>query len=198
MKINRMSAMAAVMSLALFLVVFARTGAEGESAGVSKRSEESLKGIKLLLPDGSPAISKKIMLIVDVNWDVGAEEKFRPYGTSSIAASKNMLRVVGLTRKVSKMERLGPFGPLSSDEKGILPLPEEIFRAEGKDESFRNDGNFFPRVIIYDQPSDSVVLKGGGFFSSRDIFRGIPKSVKMSYSRLSEEEKREFFGEVAK
>lgn len=197
MKITRISAMAAIMSIALSLVVFARTGMAGESAGVSEKRDESLKVIKVLLPDGSPAISKNIMLIVDVNWEVGDEETMRPYCTASIAGSKNMLRVAGVTRKVSEMERLGPYGPLSSDEKGFLPLPEEVFRAAGK-KSFRNVGNFFPRVIMYDQPSDSVVLKGGGFFSSKDIFLGLPKSVKLYQSRLDEEEQREFFGERVK
>jgi hypothetical protein len=197
-KINRISAMAAVMSIAISLVVFARTGMAGESAGVPVKRDASLKGIKVLMPDGSPAISKKIMLIVDVNWEVGEEETIRPYCTSSIAASKNMLRVVGVTRKVSEMERLGPYGPLSSDEKGFLPLPEEVLRAAGKKQSFRNVGNFFPRIILYVQPSDSVVLKGGGFFSSKDIFLGRPKSVKLNQCRLDEEEKREFFNERVK
>ena len=99
MKINRISAMSAVMLIALSLVVFARTGMAGESAGVPEIREESLKGIKVLMPDGFPAISKNIMLIVDVNWEVGEEETKRPYCTGSIAASKNMLRVVGVTRK---------------------------------------------------------------------------------------------------
>ncbi|MRR06539.1 MAG: hypothetical protein EG828_06270 [Deltaproteobacteria bacterium] len=195
MKITRISAMAAVMSIALALVVFARTGMAGESTGVSEKRDESLKVIKVLLPDGSPAISKNIMLIVDVNWEVGDEETMRPYCTAGIAGSKNMLRVVGVTRKVSEMERLGPYGPLSSDEKGFLPLPEEVLRAAEKQQSFRNVGNFYPRVIMYDQPSDSVVLKGGGFFSSKDIYLGLPKSVKLNKYRLDEEEKREFFGE---
>ena len=198
MKINRITAMAAIMSIALSLVVCARTGMAGESAGVSEKRDESLKVIKVVLPDGSPAISNNIMLIVDVNWEVGEEETIRPYCTASIAASKNMLRVVGVTRKVSEMERLGPYGPLSSDEKGFLPLPEEVLRAAGKRQTFRNVGNFFPRVILYDQPSDSVVLKGGGFFSSKDIYLGLPKSVKLNQYRLDEEEKREFFGERVK
>jgi len=198
MKINRISAMAAVMSIAISLVVFARTGMAGESAGVPENRVESLKGIKVLMPDGSPAISKNIMLIVDVNWEVGEEETIRPYCTSSIAASKNMMRVVGVTRKVGEMERLGPYGPLSSDEKGFLPLPDEVLRVAGKLQTFRNVGNFFPKIIIYDKPLDSVVLKGGGFFNSRDIFLGLPKSVKLNQYRLDEEEKREFFAERVK
>jgi len=198
MRINRISAMAAVMSIAISLVVFARTSMAGESDGVPEKRVESLKGIKVLMPDGSSAISKNIMLIVDVNWEVGEEETIRPYCTSSIAASKNMMRVVGVTRKVGEMERLGPFGPLSSDEKGFLPLPDEVMRAAGKLQSFRNAGNFFPKIIIFDQPSDSVVLKGGGFFNSRDIFLGMPRSVKLNQCRLDEEEKREFFAERVK
>ena len=198
MKINRISAMAAVMSIAISLVVFARTGMAGESDGVPVKREESLKGIKVLMPDGFPAISKNIMLIVDVNWEVGEEETIRPYCTASIAASKNMLRVVGVTRKVGEMERLGPYGPLSSDEKGFLPLPEEVLRAVGRQQSLKYTGNFFPRIILYDQPSDSVVLKGGGFFSSKDIYLGLTKSVKLNQCRLDEEEKREFFAERVK
>jgi hypothetical protein len=185
--------MAAAMSFALFLVVFARAGMAVESAGVPVKRAESQKGIKVLMPDGFPATSKKIMLIVDVNWEVGEEETMRPYGTSSIAASKNMLRVVGVTRKVGEMERLGPYGPLSSDENGFLPFPEEVLRAAGKQQSFRNVGNLFPRIMMYDQPSDSVVLKGGGFLNSKDLFFGRPKSVKLIQCRLDEEEKREFF-----
>ncbi len=88
--INRMSAMAAVLSIALSLAVFARTGIAGESAGVSEKRNESLKGIKVLMPDGFPAISKNVMLIVDVNWEVGEEETKRPYASGSIAASKNI------------------------------------------------------------------------------------------------------------
>lgn len=197
MKINRLSAMAAVMSIALSLVVFARTGMAVESDGVPEKRDESLKRIKVLMPDGFPAVSKNIMLIVDVNWEVGVEETIRPYCSAGIAASKNMLRVVGVTRKVGEMERLGPYGPLSSDEKGFMPLPEEVLRAAGK-RSFRNGGNFFPTIIIYDQPSDPVVLKGGGFFSSKDIFLGLPKSVKLNQCRLDEEEKRAFFAENLK
>jgi hypothetical protein len=197
-KIIRISAMAAAMSFALFLVVFARAGMAVESAGVPVKRAESQKGIKVLMPDGFPATSKNIMLIVDVNWEVGEEQTIRPYGTSSIAASKNMLRVVGVTRKVSEMERLGPYGPLSSDEKGFLPLPEEVLRVAGKQQSFRRVGSFFPRIIMYDQPSDSVVLRGGGFFSSKDIFSGLARSVKLNRCRLDEEEKREFFAERVK
>ncbi|MRR05916.1 MAG: hypothetical protein EG828_03065 [Deltaproteobacteria bacterium] len=198
MKINRISAMAAVMSIALSLVVFAQTGMAGDSVGAPEQREESLKGIKVLLPDGFPAVSKNIMLIVDVNWEVGEEETKRPYCTGSISASKNMLRVVGVTRKVSEMERLGPYGPLSSDEKGFLPLPEEVLRAAGKQKSLRNTGNFFPKIILYNQPSDSVVLKGGGFFSTKDLYLGLTKSVKLNQGRLDEEEKREFFAERVK
>ena len=193
MKINCISGMAAVLTIALSLVVLARTGRAGVSAGVPENRDESRKGITVLMPDGSPAISKNIMLIVDVNWEVGKEETMRPYGTSSIAASKNMMRVVGVTRKVGEMERLGPYGPLSSDEKGFLPFPEEVLRVAGKQHSFRNVGNFFPRIIMYDQPSDSVVLKGGGFLNSKDLFFGRPKHVKLIQCRLDEEEKREFF-----
>lgn len=198
MKINRLPAMAAVVSIALSLVVFARTGMAGESAGVPEKRVESLKGIKVLMPDGSPAISKNIMLIVDVNWEVGEEEKIRPYCTSSIAASKNMMRVAGVTRKVGEMERLGPYGPLNSDEKGFLPLPDEVLRAAGKLQTFRSVGNFYPKIILYDQPSDSVVLKGGGFFNSRDVFSGLPKSVKLDKYRLDEKEKSEFFADKFK
>jgi hypothetical protein len=190
--------MAAVLSIALSFVVFTQTGMAGESARVPEKRDESLKRIKILLPDGTPAISKNIMLIVDVNWEVGEEVTIRPYCTGSIAASKNMPRVVGVTRNVSELERLGPYGPLSSDEKGFLPLPEEVLRAAEKQQSFRSVGNFFPRIILYDQPSDSVVLKGGGFFNSRDIFLGLPKSVKLNKSRLDEEERREFFAERVK
>jgi len=197
MKMNRLSALAAVLSIALFLVVFARTGMAGESAGVPEKRDESLKRIKILMPDGTPAISKKIMLIVDVNWEIGEEEKIRPYAAASIAASKNMMRVVAATRKVSEMQRLGPYGPLSSDEKGFLPLPDEVLRAAGK-QSTRNAGNFFPKIILYDQPSDSVVLKGGGFFSSKDIFLGLPKSVKLNRAMLDDEEKKEFFAKKVK
>jgi len=197
-KVLRMSAMAAVIVSAVSLVVFARPGVAGEPAGVPEKRDASLKGINILMPDGLPAISNRIMLIVDVNWEVGEEETIRPYGASSIAASKNMLRVVGVTRKVGEMERLGPYGPLSSDEKGFLPLPDEVLRAAGKQRSFRNVGNFFPKIILYGQTSDSAVLKGGGFFSSKDIFWGQPKSVKLNQCRLDEEEKKEFFGERVK
>ena len=193
MKIIRISAVSAVLVIALSLVVFARAGRAGVSAGVPEKGDENRKGITVLMPDGSPAISENIMLIVDVNWEVGEEEAMRLYGASSIAASKNMIRVVGVTRKVGEMERLGPYGPLSSDEKGFLPLPEEVLRAAGKYQSFRNVGNFFPRIIMYDQPSDSVVLKGGGFLNSKDLFFGRTKSVKLTQCRLDEEEKREFF-----
>lgn len=197
MMINRISAMAAVLSIALSLVVFARTGMAGETSAVPEKRADSLKGIKVVMPDGNPAISKHILLIVDVNWEIGEEMKIRPYGTSSIAASKNMLRIDGFTKKVSEMEKLGPYGPLSSDEKGFLPLPEEVLRVAGQ-QSFRNNGNFFPRIVMYDQPSDSVVLKGGGFFSSKDIFSGMPRSVKLNRCSLDEAEKKEFFAERVK
>jgi hypothetical protein len=169
-----------------------------ESAGVPEKGGESLKGIIVLMPNGLPALSKNIMLIVDVNWEVGEEVTIRPYCTGSIAASKNMPRVVGVTRKVSELERLGPYGPLSSDKQGFLPLPDEVVRVAGKQKSLRNAGNFFPKIILYDQPSDSVVLKGGGFFSTKDLFLGLPKSVKLNKSRLDEEERREFFAERVK
>lgn len=198
MKINRISTVSAVLVIALSLVVFARAGMAGVPAGVPEKGDDNRKGITVLLPDGSPAISNNIMLIVDVNWEVGEEEAMRSYGTSSIAASKNMIRVVGVTRKVGEMERLGPYGPLSSDEKGFLPLPEEVLRAAGKYQSFRNVGNFFPRIIMYDQQSDSVVFKGGGFLNSKDLFFGRTKSVKLTRSRLDDEEKRDFFPEKVK
>lgn len=193
MKIACVSGVLAVLSLALPLVAFAQTSTPGGACRGSEKEGESLKGITVLLPDGSPAISKKIMLIVDVNHEVGEMEKMRPYGTFSPPLSRNMLLVVGITRKVGEMERLGPYGPLSSDKNGFLPLPEEVLRVAGKQHSFRNVRNFFPRLIVYDKPSDSIVLKGGGYFNSKDIFFGRPKSVRLIASKLGEEEKREFF-----
>jgi hypothetical protein len=169
----------------------------GESAGVPEKRNESLKGITILMPDGFPAKAKNVMLIVEVNWEVGEEETKRPYAAGSIAASKNMLRIVGITRNLGEMERFGPYGPLKTDEKGFLRLPEEVLRAAGK-QSFSNAGNFYPKVIVYDRPSDSVVLKGGGFFRSKDIFLGLPKSVKLNKGSLDEQEKREFFADRVK
>ncbi len=195
MKNNYKSTMAVAAVIAVTLVVFAGTGRAGEPAGGPEKRAESRKGITLLLPDGSPAIANTIMLVVGVNWELGDVETNRPYGTFSIPLSKNMLQTVGITRKVGEMEFLGPFGPLSTDEQGFLPLPEEVLSAVEKQQSFRNVGNFFPRIILYEQPSDSDVLKGGGFFTSKDIFYGRPRSVKLTQGRLDEEERREFFAE---
>lgn len=194
MPINRVSVMAVVLALTLSLAALARAGSgAGDPPRAPGNGDERRHGITVLMPDGSPAISKKIMLIVEVSWEVGEEEKRRPYASSSIAASKNMLRVVGVTRMVGELESLGPYGPLSSDEKGFLTLPEEVLRAAEKQQSFRKVGNFFPRIIIYDQPSDAVVLKGGGFVSSKDIYFGRPRSVKLNQCRLDDGERTEFF-----
>lgn len=195
---NFMSGMAAALAVAISLVAMALPVGAADGRPDPEKKVENRKGITVLLPDGSPAISKSIMLIVDVNREVGEQEKMRPYGTFSIPVSKNMMKVVGVTRKVGEMERLGPYGPLSSDEKGFLPLPEEVLLAAEKQHSFMNVGNFFPRIIIYDRPSDSVVLKGGGFLSTKDIFFGRRKSVKLIRSSLDEEEKREFFAGSAR
>lgn len=193
MKINHISAMLAVLAIAISMAAFVRVVKAGESTGPHEKREESRKGITVLMPDGTPAVSNNIMLIVDVNWELGELIKVRPYGTFGVAVSKNMLRVDGLNRKVGEMERLGPYGPLSSDEEGFLPLPDEVLRAAEKQKSFRNVGNFFPRIIIYDQTSDSFVLKGGGFLTSKDIFFGKPKSVKLNQCELDEEQLKEFF-----
>ena len=198
MRKNYMSGMAAALAVGLTLVALARPVGALDARPAPEKKVENKKGVTVLLPDGSPAISKNIMLIVDVNREVGEPEKMRPYGTFSIPVSKNMMKVVGVTRKVGEMERLGPYGPLSSDEKGFLPLPEEVLLAAERQHSFMNVGNFFPRVIMYDKPSDSVVLKGGGFLNTKDIFFGRPKSVKLIRCSLDKEEKREFFSGSAK
>lgn len=193
MKLTHLSAMAAAVAVALSLAVCAGTGRAEETAGIPAKTAANRKGITVLLPDGSPAVSNRIMLMVEANWEVGEVETNRPYGTFSIPISKNMLQTVGVTRKVGETERLGPYGPLSTDEQGFLPLPEEVVRAAEKQQSFRNVGNFFPRIILYDQPTDTLVLKGGGYLSSKDIYFGRPKSVKLIQGRLGEEEKRDFF-----
>jgi hypothetical protein len=193
MKNNSILGIVAVLVLSMSWIAFVQTSrAEQASSGPIKECE-SLKGITVLMPDGSPAVSKKIMLIVDVNREVGEMEKFRPYGSISPSASKNMLLTIGITRKVGEMEKLGPYGPLSSDKKGFLLLPEEVLRFSRKQNSFRKLQSFFPRLIMYDKPSDSTVFKGGGYFNSKDIYFGRPKSVKLIQGKLDAEEKKEFF-----
>lgn len=193
MKSTRLSGMAAAVSLALSLVAFTQTSTAGEASRGPEKEGEGMRGITVLLPDGSPAPSKKITLIVDANREVGEMEKLRPYATFSPSVSRNMLLVVGITRKVGEMERMGPYGPLSSDENGFLPLPEEVVRLAGASRSFTNVLNFFPRLIVYDKPSDAIVLKGGGYFTSKDIFFGRPKSIRLREGTLDEGEKGEFF-----
>jgi hypothetical protein len=185
--------MVAAIMLSMSWTVFAQTSrAEQATSGPIKECER-LKGITVLMPDGSPAASRKIMLIVDVNREVGELEKFRPYGSISPSASKNIMLLVGATRKVGEMEKLGPFGPLITDKKGFLLLPEEVINYSRKQISLRKIQSFFPRLVMYDKPSDSTVYKGGGYFTSKDIYFGRPKSIKLIQATLGEEEKNEFF-----
>jgi hypothetical protein len=186
-----------VLSMSWIACVQASEAEQANSAPIKEC--ESLKGITVLMPDGSPAVSKKIMLIVDVNREVSEMDKFRPYGSVSPSASKNIMLSTGVTRKVSELEKLGPYGPLSSDKKGFLLLPEEVLNFSKKQDSFRRIQSFFPRLIVYGKPSDSTVLKGGGYFNSKDIYFGRQKSIKLSEGTLDEDEKKEFFaGKVKK
>jgi hypothetical protein len=198
MKNNFILGMVAALALSMSWIAFAQTsGAEQATSGPIKECE-SLKGITVLMPDGSPAVSKKIMLIVDVNREVSEMEKFRPYGSISPSASKNMMVTIGVTRKVGEMEKLGPYGPLSSDKKGFLLLPEEVIHSSKKHTSFRKIQSYFPRLVMYDKPSNSTVFKGGGYFNSKDIYFGRPKSVKLTQGTLDDKEKNEFFSGKAK
>jgi hypothetical protein len=193
MQNNLILGMVAALVLSMSWIAFVQTSrAEQATSGPTKECE-SLKGITVLMPDGSPAVSKNIMLIIDVNREVGEMDKFRPYGSISPSASKNMMLIVGVTRKVGEMEKLGPYGPISSDKKGFLPLPEEVLNSSRKQNSFRRIQSFFPRLIMYDKQSDSTVFKGGGYFNSKDIYFGRPISVKLTQGKLDEEEKKEFF-----
>lgn len=185
--------MVAALVLSMSWIAFVQTSRAEQATRGPKKEGESLPGITVLMPDGSPAVSKKIMVIVDVNREVGEMEKFRPYGTISPSASKNIMVTIGVTRKVGEMEKLGPYGPLRSDKKGFLPLPDEVLHSSRKHSSFRKTNNYYPRLIVYDKQSDSTVYKGGGYFTSKDIFFGRPKSVKLIQGNLDEKEKNEFF-----
>jgi hypothetical protein len=117
MKKNLILGMVAAVVLSISWDAFVQTsGAERATGGPIKECE-SLKGITVLMPDGSPAVSKNSMLIVDVN------------------------------REVAEMVRLGPYGPLRSDEKGFLLLPEEVFHSGRKQNSFRKMQRFFPDLL---------------------------------------------------
>lgn len=193
MKNNFILGMVAAVVLSMSWIALVQTsGAERATSGPTKECE-SLKGITVLMPDGSPAVSKKIMLIVDVNREVAEMEKFRPYGSISPSASKNIMVTTGVTRKVGEMEKLGPYGPLSTDKKGFLLLPEEVLHSSRKQNSFRKIQSFFPRIVMYNKPSDSTVFKGGGYFNAKDIYFGRSKSVKLTQGTLDKEEKKEFF-----
>jgi hypothetical protein len=197
MKKNFIRGMVSALVLSMSWIAFVQTSRAGQATSGPMKECESLKGITVLMPDGSPAVSKNIMLIVDVNREIGEMEKFRPYASFSPSMSKNIMLTVGATRKVGEMEKLGPYGPLSSDKKGFLLLPEEVLNFSRKQNSFRNIQNFFPRLIMYDKPSNSAVFKGRGYFNSKDIYFGRPKSVKLIQGKLDQEEKNEFFiGEV--
>jgi hypothetical protein len=193
MQNNLILGMVAALVLSMSWIAFVQTSRAEQATSGPIKEYESLKGITVLMPDGSPAVSKNIMLIVDVNREVSEMDKFRPYGSISPSASKNMMLIVGVTRKVGEMEKLGPYGPISSDKKGFLPLPEEVLNSSRKQNSFRRIQSFFPRLIMYDKQSDSTVFKGGGYFNSKDIYFGRPISVKLTQGKLDEEEKKEFF-----
>jgi hypothetical protein len=193
MKNNFILGMMAAIVLSLSWVAFVETsGAEQVTSGPIKEYE-SLKGITVLMPDASPAVSKNIMLIVDVNREVGEMEKLRPYASFSPSLSKNIMLSVGVTRKVGEMVKLGPYGPLRSDEKGFLLLPEEVLNSSRKQNSFRKNQNYFLRLIMYDKQTNSTVFKGVGYLNSKDIYFGRPKSVKLIQGKLDKEEKNEFF-----
>jgi hypothetical protein len=193
MKNNFILGMVAALMLSLSWIAFVQTSRAEQATSGQIKEYKSLKGITVLMPDGSPAVSNNIMLIVDVNREVGEMEKIRPYASFGTAVSKNIMLMVGVTRKVGEMEKLGPYGPLSSDEKGFLLLPEEVFNSSRKQNSFRTNQIFFPRLIMYDKQSYSTVYKGGGYFNSNDIYFGRPKSVKLIQGKFDEEDKKEFF-----
>jgi hypothetical protein len=46
---------------------------------------------------------------------------------------------------------------------------------------------------MYGKPSDSTVLKGGGYFDSKDFYSGRPKNVRLIQGKVDEEEINEFF-----
>jgi hypothetical protein len=198
MKNNFILGMVAAVVLSMSWIAFVQASRAEQATSGPIKEYESLKGITVLMPDGSPAVSKNIMLIVDVNREVSEMDKFRPYGSISPSASKNIMVTTGVTRKVGEMEKLGPYGPLRSDEKGFLLLPEEVLRSSRKQNSLRKIQSFFPRLIMYGKPSDSTVFKGGGYFNSKDIYFGRPKSVKLIQGTLDKEEKKEFFIGVVK
>lgn len=193
MKKNFIRGMVAAFVLSISWVAFVQTSEAEQGTSGPIKEGESLKGITILMPDGSPAVSKNIMLIVDVNRELREMDKFRPYGSISPSASKNIMVYIGFTRKVGEIEKLGPYGPLRSDNKGFVLLPEEVLNFSRKQNSLRKAYNYYPRLVMYEKQSDLTVFKGGGYFTSKDIYFGRPKSVKLIQGTLDEKEKKEFF-----
>lgn len=192
-KKNFIRGMVAAFVLSISWVAFVQTSEAEQGTSGPIKEGESLKGITILMPDGSPAVSKNIMLIVDVNRELREMDKFRPYGSISPSASKNIMVYIGFTRKVGEIEKLGPYGPLRSDNKGFVLLPEEVLNFSRKQNSLRKAYNYYPRLVMYEKQSDLTVFKGGGYFTSKDIYFGRPKSVKLIQGTLDEKEKKEFF-----